>query len=241
MLYLIGLGLNLKGLSKESYEIVKRCKKVYLENYTIDFPYSLAEITEFLGKDIISLNREKVESLEIVDEARKKDVALLIYGSPLSATTHISLLDEAKNSRVKCRVLYAGSIFDAIAETGLQLYKFGKTASLPKWVPEKNFRPESFIEIIKDNQKINAHSLLLIDIDLGFFYAIKQLKEVAKKHKLKLDKILICQKLGTRRSKIFYKNISELEDLGSISKPYCIIIPAKLNSLEKDFLKRFDY
>ena len=28
---------------------------------------------------------------------------------------------------------------DAVAETGLQIYKFGKTASMPAWQPSKGF------------------------------------------------------------------------------------------------------
>ena len=38
MLYLIGLGLNEKSISLEGLEAVKKCKKVYLEGYTVDFP-----------------------------------------------------------------------------------------------------------------------------------------------------------------------------------------------------------
>ena len=41
MLYIIGLGLNFDGISKFGLGVVKKCKKVYLENYTVDFPYNL--------------------------------------------------------------------------------------------------------------------------------------------------------------------------------------------------------
>lgn len=240
MLYIIGLGLNVKGISKEGLEIVKRAKKVYLENYTVDFPYSLADLIEEFGKNIVQLEREKVESLEIIDEAEKKDVALLVYGSPLSATTHISLIEEAKKCRVKCRVIHAGSVFDAVAETGLQLYKFGKTTSLPKWQKDKNYTPESFIETIKENQKIDAHTLILTDIGLGLGQALDQLLETAKKHKIKLRKILICERLGMRKEKIYYKTPEEFKEFRNLKKPYCIVIPGKLNHNEKDFLKRFE-
>ena len=91
MLYIIGLGLNVDGISKYGHDIVRRCKRVYLENYTVDFPYSEGELKEKLGlKKIISADREKVEGLGIVDEAKRMDVCLLVYGSPLTATTHIS-------------------------------------------------------------------------------------------------------------------------------------------------------
>ena len=75
MLYLIGLGLNADGISKYGMEIAKRCKKIYLENYTVDFPYSIGELSEKINKKIIPADREKVEGLEIVDEAKKMDVA----------------------------------------------------------------------------------------------------------------------------------------------------------------------
>ncbi len=239
MLYLIGLGLNRKGISIEGKEYAKKCKKIYIENYTIEYPYPLSEIAGILNKKILPADRNFVESCKIVDEASKKDVALLIYGSPLNATTHISLLEEAKKSRVKCKVIQASSIFDAIAETGLQLYKFGKTASLPKWNLEKHFKPESFIEIIKDNQKIQAHSLLLVDIDMFFNEALEQLKETAEKNNLILDYLIICQALGTKKSKIFYDKINTLNGIRGMRKPFCIIIPGKLNDNEKEFLERF--
>mgnify|MGYP006289146167 CR=1 FL=1 len=241
MLYIIGLGLNVKGISKEGIEVAKRCKKVYLEEYTVDYPYSLADIIDILKKDIHHANREKVESLELVDEAEKSDIALLVYGAPLAATTHISLLEEAKRLRVKCRVIHAGSVFDAVSETGLQLYKFGKTASLPKWDRDKNYTPESFIEIIKDNQKINAHTLILADIGMGFGQALDQLIETAKKHKIKLNKILVCSRIGMSKGKIYYNSLKYFEDFGSLKRPYCFIIPGKLSHNEAEFLKRFEY
>jgi len=237
MLYIIGLGLNKNGISVEGLEIVKRCKRVYLENYTVDFPYSEGMVEEVIGKKIIPADRKKVESLEIVDEAKKMDVALLVYGAPLTATTHISLIEEAKKSRVKCKMIYAGSVLDAVAETGLQIYKFGKIASMPMW--KRNFEPTSFMEIVKENESINAHSLILMDISLHFKTAIKQLKISAEKYDVKLKKILVCQMLGTKHKKIYYKNVEEFEG-EQMKKPYCLVIPSKLHFVEKDFLKRFE-
>ncbi len=237
MLYIIGLGLNSKGISIEGFEIVKRCKKVYLENYTVDFPYSFEELSEvFSGKKIIPLEREDVESFKFIDESEKTDVALLVYGSPLIATTHIAIIDEAIKSGIKTKVIHSASVIDGVARTGLQLYKFGKIASMPEWKPEKNFTPDSFMNIIKENQKINAHSLILIDIGLDFQEALKQLEESAKKHEIKIDKIILCQALGTRHEKIFYKEINEFKEFTGVRKPYCMILPGNLHFIEKEFL-----
>jgi diphthine synthase len=240
MLYLIGLGLNIEGISQEGLGIAKRCKKLYLENYTIDFPYSIGELQEKLGvKKIFPANREFIENEEIVDEAKRMDVALLIYGSPLTATTHISLIQEAKRLGVKCKIIYSASIFDAISETGLQLYKFGKITSMPRWDEEKNFTPDSFMEIIKENQSIQAHSLILIDIGLEFHDALRELKISAENHKIKIGKIILCQTLGTKNSKIFYGSIDKFREFDSVRKPYCIIIPDKLHFVEEESLEKF--
>lgn len=239
MLYLIGLGLNKKGISLEGYEIAKRCKKVYLENYTVDFPYRLKELEETLGKDITPLERSEVENLEFIEHARKSDVALLVYGSPLNATTHVTILEECEKSQIKTQVINSASVFDAISETGLQLYKFGKVTSMPTWDHKKNFTPNSFMEIIKENKSIKAHSLILIDIGLEIQDALKQLEDSAEKHDVKLKKMIICQSLGTKKQKIFYKNFDEFWEFTGVRKPYCFIIPGKLNHVEENFLENF--
>ncbi len=237
MLYLIGLGLNANGISKEGLEIVKRCKRVYLESYTVNFPYSLGELSESIGKKIDPADREKVESLELVDEAEKMDVALLIYGSPLTATTHISLIQEAKRLGIKYRIIYGASILDAIAETGLQLYKFGKIASMPAW--KKSYEPDSFMKVVQENLSMKAHSLILCDIDLEFQEAVKQLEKSAKNYEIPLKKLVICQALGTKHRKILYRDFEEVKEYSGIKSPYSIIIPSKLHFLEKEVLETF--
>ena len=235
MLYLIGLGLNYDGISEYGLEIAKRCKKVYLENYTVDFPYSLQQLKDVIGKNIALADRDFIEKFEIVDQAKNCNVALLIYGSPLTATTHISLIQEAKSSGIKYQIIYNASIFDAIGETGLQLYKFGKIASIPAW--KKNYEPDSFMEIVKQNLASQTHSLILIDIGLEFPEALEQLEKAAKKHDLKLKKLIICQKLGTKEHKVLYRNFEEMKTFTGIRKPYCLIIPSKLHFVEKEFLE----
>jgi diphthine synthase len=241
MLYIIGLGLNAKGISVQGMEIAKRCKRVYIETYTVNYPYPFTSVEHVLGKDVEPLNREKVEGMEFLEHARKADVALLVYGSPLMATTHIAILDEAEKSGIKTEVIHAGSVFDGVSETGLQLYKFGKIASMPAWDYEKKFTPDSFMEIIKENQSINAHSLILIDIGLDIQDALNQLEEAAENHKIKLDRLILCQQLGEKKQKIFYKKFSEMkEEFTGVRKPYCLILPGdKLHPMEEEYLKKF--
>ena len=232
MLYLIGLGLNVEGISKLGLQVIKRCKKIYLESYTVEFPYSIEELRKVFGKKIISINREFIESMNFVDEAKKIDIALLVYGSPLIATTHISLIQEAKKKKINFKIIHNASILDAISETGLQIYKFGKIASLPE------FEADSFMKVVQDNQSINAHSLILIDIGLSSRDSLEKLEKACKKYKTKLDKILVCSRLGTKNSKIFYDKIKTLKKK-KIQEPYCFIIPSKLHFIEKEILEWF--
>src|SRR4030042_818421 len=164
MLYLIGLGLNEKGISKEGLLVLEKCKKVYLEGYTVDFPYDLDELK--LGKKIEILERKDVESNRLIKEAKSIPVALLVYGCPLFATTHISLILDAEKQKVKTKTIYSTSVFDAIAETGLQLYKFGKISSMPTW--RNNYEPDSFLDFVEQNLSIKAPFCFIIPSELHF-------------------------------------------------------------------------
>ena len=234
MLYIIGLGLNEKGISKEGLEVVKKCKQVYLENYTVYFPYKIAKLEKVLGKKVIELERGDVESGMLINESENSNICLLVYGGPLFATTHMSLINDTRKEGIKTQVIYAASVFDAIAETGLQLYKFGKISSMPTW--QKNYEPDSFLDFVKQNQKIKAHSLMLIDIGLPLKDALNQLEKAAKKQKLKIGKMVVCSNLGTDKSAIFYDKVSELEKK-QIADPYCFIIPSELHFLEQEVLE----
>lgn len=232
MLYLIGLGLNLKGISQEGEEAVQGCDKVYLEGYTVNLPYTKRALEKEIDTEITELNREEVESDFLIKEAKNYDVALLVYGDPLSATTHISLVDEARKQGIKFKIVHATSIFDAICETGLQRYKYGKTASMP------GFEADSFGAVILENKKIGAHSLILVDIGLPYEKALEKLEKVLDENGLNFGKILVCSRLGVKDSKIFYSDFGGLKGK-EVRAPFCFIIPGKLHFLEEEYVKYF--
>lgn len=235
MFYLISLGLNKKGLSLEALEAVKKCKKVYLENYTVDFPYTTQELEKVLGKKIIKLEREQVEKQHFIDEVKKKNIALLIYGNVLVATTHISLILKCKKQKIPYKIIHAASIFDAVAETGLQLYKFGKITNITK------HPSESFFKTIEENNKIGAHTLILLDIGLTVSDALTKLKEIAKKRNFKLKQIIVCSKLGTKEAIMIYGEINKLikkAEQKQFKLPACIILLSKLHFIEKEAIEK---
>ena len=233
MFYLIGLGLNEKGYSREAYEIISKVDKIYVDSYTVDFPYDIKQLeARFRRKKFSQANREFVESLRILEEARKQDVVLLVYGSPLTATTHITLIEEARKLRIKSEVVQNASVLDAIAETGLQIYKFGKTTSMP------NFKADSYLDIVKQNLSIDAHTLILIDIGMDFKSSLERLIKDTNNKKIKLHKIIVCSQLGTDNKKIYYDSVDKLKKL-NLKRPFCVVIPGKLHFVEKEILESF--
>lgn len=238
MLYIIGLGLNEKGISLEGFEIIKNCKKVYLETYTVDFPYNIKELENLFNKNIIPLIRSDVEDDKLIKESKKEDICLLVYGSPLFATTHISLIIEAKKSKVNTKVIYSASVFDAISECGLELYKFGKISSMPKW--QKNYTPDSFLLYVIENNSIKAHSLVLIDIGMNINDSLNQLETSLKNKGQKINEIIICCNLGTKNSNFYFGTINNLKKISNkIKPPYCFIIPGEMHFIEKEAIERF--
>jgi diphthine synthase len=237
-LNLIGLGLSLNSISADALEKLKSCNKIYLENYTVNFPYKIEELERVIKKKIIKLDRGKVENESILEEAKEEDIALLVYGDSLSATTHMQLILSCKKQGIEQNIFHNASILLAIAETGLQLYKFGKTASMPNWKEHTN-KPTSFINYLKENQSIKAHTLILTDIGLELKKAMGQLKEASEKESLKLpEKIIICSNAGTKERKILYDTIKKLEGK-EVKMPFCIIIPGELHFIEEEALEEF--
>ena len=231
MLYIIGLGLNEEGISIEGIDAVKKCRKIYLESYTIEFPYPVKNLEKTTNKKIIPADRYFVESFKILDESKKSDTALLVYGSPFTATTHISLIQEAQKRKIKTKIIHNASVLDAVAETGLHLYKFGKIASIPK------HEADSFAEIVENNLKINAHTLLLVDMGLELNECINKLNKALTNYRIKIDRIIVCSRLGTKDSRISYDKIENFSNKRT-KKPFCIVIPGKLHFTEEDFLRQ---
>ena len=111
MLYLIGLGLNSRDISLNALDAIKKCKKLYLENYT-SFGFTKKELEKIIKKKVIIAGRELIENKAsiILKEAKKKDIGLLIYGDPLSATTHINCLIDSKKEDGFLKLFRSGQI-----------------------------------------------------------------------------------------------------------------------------------
>ena len=247
MLYIIGLGLcDEKDITLKGLEAVKASKYVYLENYTSKLSVPVERLEAFYGKKIILADRQLVEnSDEIIKSAQEAKVSFLVIGDALSATTHIDLMKRAQSKGIEVELIYNASVMTAVSATGLQLYKFGKVTSIP--FSEKSFEPDSFYEILRENQSIKAHTLFLLDIKpdrmMTVNQAIELLERVEAKRKLGLitEKTLAvaCARLGCPDSRIIAGKIKDLKKIDFGIGPHCLIIPSKLHFVEEEFLRTF--
>lgn len=236
MLYIVSLGLGEKGISVRGLETARRCDNVYLENYT-SAGEEIKDIEKLIGKKVTGIGRDYVESEKIVEEAETKDVCLLVYGDALSATTHIALIQEAMEKGVKYEVVHGASVLSAVGETGLSLYKFGKTGSIP--FERKNVR--SAYEVLAENDKIKAHTLFLLDLDneKKKFLEIGEGVNYLIENGMKEKRIVIgCSKLGMKGQKIVSGEAGKMTGL-RMDAPCCLIVAGEMNFIEEEMIKRW--
>ena len=238
MLYLIGTGLYyLTDLPFRALEKMRECDAVYLERYTnLNDLSTLPKLESIINKKIAVVGREEVENDSLIKDASDKDIALLVPGDPLAATTHVSLLIECKKAKISFEVLHASSIFSALGESGLSAYKFGGVCSIP--IYDKNFRPESFFDVIEKNIERGLHTLVLLeakdkDVFVDFRTALAMLKEIEEKRHVKIIDwkhiVGICQ-LGSSEQKMFWIR----GEAAICQPPLSMIICSRLSTIEQE-------
>ena len=166
--WFIGLGLgDEKDVTLKGLEAIKGCEKLFLESYTSVLSVGKERLEELYEKPVKVAYRETVEQemdeiLEEVAANSDKDYALLVVGDPFCATTHSDLYLRAIKLGIVVKVVHNASIMNAIGCTGLQLYRFGETVSIPYF--QEGWRPYSFLNKVVSNLDRKFHTLALLDI-----------------------------------------------------------------------------
>ncbi len=169
-LYIVGGGLSRDYLTRKAIEILRKADKIYIDSYTSIAPGIDSKLSQDLDINpdkIIVANREVLENKShvVIREAETKKVVVLVPGDPLIATTHISLVVEAKRKSIEVEIIPGVSgVYASITLTGLQFYKFGKPVTLV--YPSEAFIPFTTLTTIKENIERNLHTLVLLDLRL---------------------------------------------------------------------------
>lgn len=270
MLFFVGLGLgDAKDITVKGLEVVKKCKRVYLEAYTSILTVGKDALEEFYGREIILADRDMVEtnSDEILSGADEEDVAFLVVGDPFGATTHTDLVLRAKEKGLDYRVVHNASIMNACGCCGLQLYNFGETVSIVFWTD--TWKPDSYYDKIKSNRDRNMHTLCLLDIKMKEqtienlmkgrkifepprFMTVKQaseqLLEIVENKRQEGDNSLaftedtVCvglSRVGSDAQRIVSATLQEMTQIDLGEPLHSLIIPGEMHSLERDMLLQF--
>ncbi|MEM1583248.1 MAG: diphthine synthase [Nitrososphaerota archaeon] len=244
-LYLIGLGLgSLDYTSLKAIREIMKCHIAYLDTYT---GLISEELVDWLRKKLdgrlkLACRRDLEDNLEkIVEEARNIDVAILVPGDPLIATTHMSLLVEASRRRTPYKIVHGISIYSAaVSITGLHVYKFGKTTTLPLIGD-----PAETYMIIKENQERGLHTMILLDTADGGLTipnALRRLLEAEDRLNqgiLGEDTLAIgLSRVGLEDQYIKVGMVKELISVNYPPPPHALIFPGELHFMEVEALSK---
>ncbi len=239
MLYLIGLGLGDESdLTQRAISAARACD-CYIELYTSKWGGTVENLSGILGKPVTRLKRSDLEEnlQDFLKKAKENSIALFVPGDPFAATTHIDVFLEARKKKIPVQVIHNASIFSAVGETGLQLYKFGRAATIPF-----TGKLEAVKDALKTNRKAGLHALLLLDLDaeVNLYMGVADaLKILLKAQVLRgRDKIVAAAQLGTPDSQIKHGTVNELLE-SQMGTPAVLILPGRLHFREKEALESF--
>jgi len=248
--YFIGTGLkgSIESLTIEGLIAIMQSDIIYYDSYTSyqseDLVNTLKDITK---KEIVSINRKEVEEQyeSFYKDLPEKSISFLVTGDPFVATTHHWLYDWLISKNVKVKVINNVSIIHYISSIlGLHSYKFGKTTSIPYYNEE--YVPESVVKTILNNLSINAHTIVLLDLDKGSFMdprmAMKKLINSTTKMGFNMEecKSVFIMRAGMSNEKILFSTAKKLTEIKECLLPASIVIPAKdLHYTEEESLNKW--
>lgn len=249
-LVFIGIGLHdERSLTLRGLEEAKASDLLFAEFYTSPLPGSSAGALEkLIGKPVRRLRREDVESgTEIISAARTHRVAFLVPGDPMAATTHLDLRLRAAAVGIPTRIVHGMSIVTAAAGTlGLQIYKFGRTTTVP--FPAQGFSPTSPVEAILENRRGGLHTLVLLDVHedgttlapRDAIASLLQMAAVLRTSEFGPQTLgCVVSRVGSEEVRATAGPIAEIADRDVGPGPHVLVVPGSLHFLEKEALVAF--
>lgn len=243
-MYLIGTGIS-GELSKEALKICSS-SKVYIDSYTsLTTKSSMDSFSRQIGSAPEPLQRSMLEegSKALATVALKSDVAVLVPGDPLMATTHKTLLEEAAAAGAKWKILHSSSIASAaLGESMLDFYRFGRIATIARW--SDHYKPVSFYEALKSNYDAGLHTLFLFDydpvegrsMDFGEVSGILAAAEEEYEEGLLVpeSRAIFMHNIGLEGQAVTKGTLSKIASLGFANGLNSMIIPATLSYIEEE-------
>ncbi|MDD1721418.1 MAG: diphthine synthase [Euryarchaeota archaeon] len=248
MLTFIGLGLFDEGdVSVKGLKLIKNADVVYAEFYTSRLVGStLKRLQEFYQREIHLLSREEIEQApekSLLRDARDRDVVFLTAGDAMISTTHVDLRIRAHDQGIQTRLIHGASIVTAVCGlTGLQNYRFGKSATIS--FPYKAISAAPYNTVIT-NLRSNLHTLLFLDIqkelmsiNQGIELLIHSEHEKGR-HQLAASLAVGIARAGSSSPVVKADTLGRLKDYDFGPPLHVLVVPASLHFMEEEALERF--
>ena len=250
-LFLIGLGPgDLELMTQRAIGLLQDMDKRYLEGYTATLPNDQErKLEEVVGPWERVMRPQIEDAVDILEQAERKKVAIMVVGDPMQATTHVDLVVRAKEREIPVTIIPGISATTlAVTSSGLQSYRFGRQVTLP--YAYGNYLPTSPLRYILDNQSRNLHTLVLLDLDptgLGIEKPIHMSPSIAGQILLQMSEkwnedneevnvnawgVIVLSDLGTNRSRVYSTTIAELEGMVD-GRVHCLILPSGMDDHER--------
>lgn len=249
MLTFIGLGLyDQKDISLKGLDAIREADVVYAEFYTSRLMgATMQEMEELYGKPVKVLAREDVEQHPkdtVLADALDKKVVFLTGGDAMVATTHVDLRLRAKKLGIETRLIHGASIQSAVCGlTGLQNYRFGKSATIA--FPYKEIISDTPYDTISMNKKNGLHTLLFLDIDRekGYMTVNRGIELLLKAEERRKEGVIagtLCVGIARAGSPAPSVKAGRIEDMASCDfggPLHIMVVPADLHFLEEEALQ----
>jgi diphthine synthase len=245
MLWFVGLGIGgLDALSDKARKVISESDIVYFEQFTSPMSENETKFLQQITKGQFKLAPRWIveDGKEILESAKNNTVALLSYGDPYIATTHIELRVRAITDNIKTDTIHASSaITSLVGECGLHFYKVGKTVTIMSGIPSSTAYYTIF-----ENLKLGNHTIVLLEWNQNknFFLDPKEaIQSLLDQEKEQARKVfsgetygIVASRIGQSDQKIVAGKFSSLnQDFGA--PPHTIIIPGMMHFTESDALK----
>jgi diphthine synthase len=245
-LTLISIGLSDEfDLSKRALDEASKCDVLYVELYTMILNTDSERLSKRVGRPVKEIKRNRMEedSEALLEEATTSTVGIFVGGDALTATTHLSLLLEAKKKGIKTKIIHGSSIITAISETGLSLYKFGRIVTLPF---SEKAPIDTVLKTLQSNYEQGLHTLILLDLDrkeekfLPANEAAKALIKASRPEIFNENTLTIgLARLGWDSQLIIADKASFIASYDFGDPPNSLIVPGRLHFLEAEALTAF--
>jgi diphthine synthase len=248
VLTFVGLGLfDEDDISVKGLKAIENADAIYAEFYTSKLIGTTIEKLEGVYKrEIHLLDREDVEQApekNILRDSKHKNVAFLAAGDAMISTTHVALRIRAHNQGISTQIIHGASITTAVCGlTGLQNYRFGKSATIAFPYKEISDMPYNTVTL---NLRNDLHTLLFLDIQDEFMTLGQGIELLLhSEHEKGWDKLASLlgvgiARAGSRSPTVRADTLGKLKEFAFGPPMHILVIPASLHFVEKEALQTF--